>query len=75
MQKGTIEDGDDVTDYYLNWPEFRAALKPRKVKKHDPKWNEFVKQNSDLNPEKNWLSNIRFRKITNVYKWMKPPLE
>ena len=50
MQKGYIEDGDDITDYYLNTPELRAALK---VKKYDPKQNAFVKQNPELGLEKN----------------------
>ena len=50
MQKGYIEDGDDITDYYLNTPELRAALK---VKKYDPKWNDFVRQNPELGLEKN----------------------
>ena len=53
MQKGYIEDGDDITDYYLNWPEFRAALKPKKIKKIDPEWNAFVKQNPELGLKKN----------------------
>jgi len=33
MQKGYIEESDDITDYYLNTPELRAALRPKKVKK------------------------------------------
>ena len=53
MQKGYIDDGDDITDYYLNWPEFRAALKPKKIKKIDPEWDGFVKQNPELGFEKN----------------------
>ena len=50
MNKESIEDGDDITDYYLNTPELRAALK---VKKYDPKWNDFVRQNPELGLEKN----------------------
>ena len=42
MQKGYVEDGDDITDYYLNWPEFGDTLKPKKIKKIDPEWNAFV---------------------------------
>jgi len=45
--------GDDITDYYLNWPKFRAALKPKKIKKIDPEWDGFVKQNPELGFEKN----------------------
>ena len=53
MEKGYIEDSDDITNYYLNWPEFRDTLKPKKIKKIDPEWNAFVKQNPELGLEKN----------------------
>ena len=42
MEKGYIEDSDDITNYYLNWPEFRDTLKPKKIKKIDPELNAFV---------------------------------